>query len=68
MYTAVNQDNVLETQQMADNSVDMIGTSIPFDNQVAEAEMMGNTPIKNTASEAMQRIENLGHKLLEVAR
>jgi DNA modification methylase len=31
-YTAVNNDCVLETQQMPDNSVDLIHTSIPFSN------------------------------------
>ena len=31
-FTAVNNDCVLETQSMADNSVDLIVTSIPFSN------------------------------------
>ena len=32
LYTAVNNDNVLELQKMDDNTVDEIVTSIPFDN------------------------------------
>lgn len=31
-YTAVNNDCVLETEQMPDNSIDLIHTSIPFSN------------------------------------
>jgi DNA modification methylase len=32
LYTAVNNDNISETRNMAESSVDLIVTSIPFDN------------------------------------
>lgn len=62
-----NQPQEEAITKFADENQLEILESIPFDNQVAEAEMMGETPIKNVNSEAMKRIENLGHKLLEVA-
>src|SRR5690606_1020728 len=31
-FTAVNNDCVLETSQMSDNSIDLVHTSIPFSN------------------------------------
>ena len=38
LYTAVNNDNVPETQSMEDNSVDLIVSSIPFDNHYEYTE------------------------------
>ena len=42
LFTAVNNDNVLETQKMASDSVDLVVTSIPFDNHYEYTEVVND--------------------------
>lgn len=42
LFTAINNDNVLETQQMEENSVDLIVTSVPFDNHYEYTEKVND--------------------------
>lgn len=49
------------------NSLHLLG-SMPFDEQVTEAEMRGETPLKYTDSPAVQTIRRMGKRLFHYGK
>lgn len=67
-FTAVNNDCVLETQTMADNSVDLIVTSIPFSNHYEYTPTYNDFGHTNNDEHFFAQMDYLTPELLRVLK
>lgn len=67
-YTAIHGDCVEETQKMAENSVDMILTSIPFGNHYEYCESYNDFGHNENTDKFFQQMDYLTPTLLKVLR
>lgn len=67
-YTAINNDCVRETSQMADNSVDMILTSIPFSNHYEYTPSYNDFGHNENNERFFEQMDFLSPELLRVLR
>lgn len=67
-YTAIHGDCVEETQKMAENSVDMILTSIPFGNHYEYCESYNDFGHNENTDKFFQQMDYLTPTLLKILR
>lgn len=67
-YTAVNNDCVLETTEMPDNSVDLIHTSIPFSNHYEYTPSYNDFGHNEDTERFFEQMDYLSPQLLRVLR
>ena len=67
-YTAVNDDCILETRRMADNSVDLIHTSIPFGNHYEYSENYADLGHNEGNKEFFEQMDYLTPELFRVLK
>ncbi|MDB5288561.1 MAG: methylase [Mucilaginibacter sp.] len=67
-FTAIHNDCVIETQEMADNSIDMILTSIPFSDQYEYCESYHDMGHNNGNVEFFKQLDWLTPELLRILK
>ena len=68
LYTAINNDNVLECRQMPDNSVDLIVTSVPFSNHYEYTSSYNDFGFNADNEEFFKQMDYLTPELLRILR
>ena len=68
LYTAINNDNVLECRQMSDNSVDLIVTSVPFSNHYEYTSSYNDFGFNADNDEFFKQMDYLTPELLRILR
>jgi len=68
LYTAVNNDCVLETSQMPDNSIDLIHTSIPFSNHYEYTPSYNDFGHNENNSRFFDQMDFLTQNLLRILK
>lgn len=68
LYTAVNNDCVLEAAEMEENSIDLIVTSIPFSNHYEYTPSYNDFGHNPSTAEFMQQMDYLSPELLRILR
>ena len=67
-YTAVNDDCVAETRRMADNSIDLIHTSIPFGNHYEYSENYMDFGCNDNDEKFFEQMDFLTPELLRILK
>lgn len=67
-YTAINNDNVLECKNMADNSIDLIVTSVPFSNHYEYTNSFNDFGFNSDNEEFFTQMDYLTPELLRILR
>lgn len=67
-FFAVNNDTILETAKMEENSVDMILTSIPFSNHYEYANSYNDLGKNETTDDFFQQMDYLAPSLLKILK
>lgn len=67
-YTCVHNDNVLETRQLANDSIDLTVTSIPFSDQYEYCESYHDMGHNNGDAEFFAQLDYLTPELLRVTK
>lgn len=68
LYTAINNDNVLECRQMSDNSIDLIVTSVPFSNHYEYTSSYNDFGFNADNDEFFKQMDYLTPELLRILR
>lgn len=68
LYTAINNDNVLECKNMEDNSVDLIVTSVPFSNHYEYTSSFNDFGFNTDNDEFFKQMDFLTPELLRILR
>ena len=68
LYTAINNDNVLECKTMKDNSVDLIVTSVPFSNHYEYTSSFNDFGFNTDNDEFFKQMDFLTPELLRILR
>lgn len=68
LYTAINNDNVLECKNMKDNSIDLIVTSVPFSNHYEYTSSFNDFGFNTDNDEFFKQMDFLTPELLRVLR
>ena len=68
LYTAINNDNVLECQQMEENSVGLIVTSVPFSNHYEYTASYNDFGFNADNDEFFKQMDYLTPQLLRVLK
>ena len=68
LYTAINNDNVLECKNMKDNSVDLIVTSVPFSNHYEYTSSFNDFGFNTDNDEFFKQMDYLTPELLRILR
>ena len=68
MYTSINNDNVLECQQMKDNSVGLIVTSVPFSNHYEYTASYNDFGFNADNDEFFKQMDYLTPELLRILK
>ena len=68
LYTAINNDNVLECKTMKDNSVDLIVTSVPFSNHYEYTSSYNDFGFNSDNDEFFKQMDYLTSELLRILR
>jgi len=66
LWTAINNDNVLECQKMPDNSVDLIVTSVPFSNHYEYTASYNDFGFNADNDEFFKQMDYLTPELLRI--
>ncbi|WP_101908855.1 DNA methyltransferase [Marasmitruncus massiliensis] len=67
-YTAVNNDCILETERMQENSVDLIHTSIPFSNHYEYTPSYNDFGHNEDTAKFFEQMDYLSPQLLRILR
>jgi DNA modification methylase len=67
-YTAVNNDCVLETEQMTENSIDLIHTSIPFSNHYEYTPSYNDFGHNENTARFFEQMDYLTPQLLRILK
>ena len=68
LYTSINNDNVLECQNMADNSVDLMVTSVPFSNHYEYTATYNDFGFNADNDEFFKQMDYLTPQLLRILK
>lgn len=68
MYTAINNDNVLECQKMESNSVDLIVTSVPFSNHYEYTSSYNDFGFNQDNDEFFKQMDYLTPELMRILK
>lgn len=68
MYTSINNDNVLECQQMKDNSVGLMVTSVPFSNHYEYTASYNDFGFNADNDEFFKQMDYLTPELLRILK
>ncbi|MFC5528418.1 DNA methyltransferase [Cohnella yongneupensis] len=68
LYTAVNNDCVLETASMVDNSIDLIHTSIPFSNHYEYTPSYNDFGHNEDTARFFEQMDHLTPQLLRILK
>lgn len=68
LFTAINNDNVLECLQMKDNSVDLIVTSVPFSNHYEYTASYNDFGFNADNDEFFKQMDYLSPQLLRILK
>ena len=68
LYTAINNDNVLECKNMKDNSIDLIVTSVPFSNHYEYTSSFNDFGFNTDNDEFFKQMDYLTPELLRILR
>lgn len=68
LYRAINNDNVLECQNMAENSVDLIVTSVPFSNHYEYTATYNDFGYNEDNDEFFKQMDYLTPELLRILK
>lgn len=68
LYTAINNDNVLECKNMEDNSVDLVVTSVPFSNHYEYTSSFNDFGFNTDNDEFFKQMDFLTPELLRILR
>ena len=68
LYTAINNDNVLECKNMKDNSIDLIVTSVPFSNHYEYTSSFNDFGFNTDNDEFFKQMDFLTPELLRDLR
>jgi DNA modification methylase len=68
LYTAINNDNVLECKDMKDSSVDLIVTSVPFSNHYEYTSSFNDFGFNTDNDEFFKQMDYLTPELLRILR
>ena len=68
LYHAINNDNVLECQNMAENSVDLIVTSVPFSNHYEYTATYNDFGYNEDNDEFFKQMDYLTPELLRILK
>ena len=68
LYTAINNDNVLECKNMKDNSIDLIVSSVPFSNHYEYTSSFNDFGFNTDNDEFFKQMDFLTPELLRVLR
>lgn len=68
LYTAINNDNVLECKTMKNNSVDLIVTSVPFSNHYEYTSSFNDFGFNTDNDEFFKQMDFLTPELLRILR
>lgn len=68
LYTAINNDNVLECKTMKDNSVDLVVTSVPFSNHYEYTSSFNDFGFNTDNDDFFKQMDFLTPELLRILR
>lgn len=68
LYTAINNDNVLECKNMEDNSVDLVVTSVPFSNHYEYTSSFNDFGFNTDNDDFFKQMDFLTPELLRILR